>query len=463
MDVKTVLYEEVAADSWSQNFIQFSFETSRPNYTINPLIYIKYRFKLTGLDNLWYHTDNAVQYPYSEGKNYIAFRQGWCIARGILSATTKINDKNIIRHNPSMYMDPTSRLYISAKQARQLCSGGPFDSGDFGHSSPQDLLDDVTANDVAARDTQLMSDFGWDALGGSTYNAVHAFPSESSYNKGFYERMQKLYKNIISKATVDYDVADQFDIVPNADDVFEVWEPIPCAPFVMFPGMIATQNLSFAKKLDVRLQLAPNMVPYMFEGELNGQNLPTIEWLEPQACVKYELRDTAVQVPRSIPVFTEDRQLFTINRSSDSIYLSGSTKWLTFDISPSVSKIYLFCRKAGRTFSDMTEHFLGIEKLQVHTPVKRHTLSSRQLYEDWTRECVDADSLSWDEWQNNKSVCVLDTNAMKLFRRVKIKVFWRNAWKIPRRYNKEPEGLDDGAAVDYECTLIYSTMTELNV
>jgi hypothetical protein len=103
---QTTLYETVEATQYGT---QTNFEIQAPTgyLAIDPRIWVKYEFEFTTTLADYYHgldDDLDATFTRSTNKN-IAWRHGWCVARGMQTVVCKINDKTTVTHKPRQYLD----------------------------------------------------------------------------------------------------------------------------------------------------------------------------------------------------------------------------------------------------------------------------------------------------------------------------------------------------------------------
>jgi len=405
--------------------------------------------------------DFDIEYP--KEPMCLSLRQCWAVARAIDQCTCKINDKNIVTHIPRHYIDALSRLYITENHARTQTSGGVFDSGTMGAEMPGDLVNTSTVLDEDG-ETQLCYPFGDvpdSTVLGTDVNIMHAVHADAEfYNRGHYKRCFKLFK-LLTKGDPLADVAADVDERFPADGtILELWEPIPIVPFAMFPKFQGGSNISYARKIEVNMKMSRELLVKIFFG-VTSPNFPTpkVKMLEPRAYIHQQGIDPDFRVPRSMPTHHCSIVAFDIDRTSDHPLTKGETDWLKYDIAPESDKAWFYCARQSYSLDFPTEHFLGMDKIEIMTPKTHMYLDARQLYDLWRAEGVNND-LTFEDWRDTKAVCVLDCKKLQLFRRVQFKVYWRNAWKIHARYNRDAVRYDDDASVKYEARLIFSGTSE---
>lgn len=433
-------------------------ETTRPNMTINPLIWMKWKVRMTGLADFYYSNDaggNDVAYP--DGVRSISARQCWPIARAIDEVTCKINDKNIVRHMPRHYLDPLSRLFISQNHARTQSSGGEFDSGDFATTMPGDYNYVISQTDMDDA-FQLVARYAATDATKDAANIVHtAYDGVKDYNEGFFRRCAKLHRKALAAVEdAEFDDAPVDQGPDNGDIEIEFYEPVPIVPFACFPKFMSGNNLSYARRIEVRMTFNPDLLSTAFYGINAGGVTATL--IQPEAYIHMTPIDPHARIPTSMPVWTAAVNYITIDRSSDLVNLDGETKWLQYDIAPEATRAYFYIARHDLAPGYPTEHFLGINSIEYKTPNAHQELDARQLYDIYRAEAVSND-LEFEDWRNHKAVCVLDCQKLKLVRRVQIKVKWRNRWKLAKKFTLEHEVTDDNECL-YEARLLYSTTTE---
>jgi hypothetical protein len=453
------LYEKIPPSGWNQNNLTFIFTTPTQNRVIHPLVWLKWRFRFDDLSAFFSGVDNAAvpnELDYPTSKTRIAYRQGWCMSRAIQSIRCKINDKNIVQHTPSHYIDPLSRLYISREECERHTPGGAFDSDTMIADNPSDVGENVPN----LTDVFLTADFGT-IDNDEDLQPLHVLTSEGGlYNKGFLKRCGKFWKSIQDLNTSNYNLGTWADTIPALNQLVEIYEPIPILPFSGVDKINSGIVMPWAKKIEINISLYRDLVDRICFGRLDGAVKPTITLEEPEAYLRYVPFNEKTIIPPSMPVHTCEERVVTIDRTSNAGYLSGETNWLTYDISNTAPKLFFYIQRRDQDFESPTEHFLGIEELQIQTPRARVKLDAIQLYQMWRQESKRS-SLTFEEWRSTKSVCILNKTTLNINRRIKIKAKWRNGWKIRKGYgDKEAIAIDDGE-VAYVARLIFSIQNEL--
>lgn len=456
------LFENLKSSSWSQTSASFSFETPLPNRTIHPVVWIKWVVKITGTDFRDFFSSQAVNttpYDYKVGTQTLAYRQGWCMSRAIDSASIKINDKNTLTHVPRYYLDPLTRLYLTENVCKTNTSGGALDSGSMTYHQNDE---DFAFNGANVR--QLNTYLG---AASSTNVAVQAVPFKIddgiSFNDGLRMRAAKLY----SDATYQYNPLAFGRLVNGAvgirntlpqEPTIDIYEPLPIMPFAYFSKIGDGENTTYMRKIEINLRLNIDLLAYAF----CGYNIDTATQLEimeaPEAFFKTVPYDPKVTIPRSIPILHTDKVYFDVNRAVDDITYEGVTSWLTYDLAPEIDKVYFYCRRSDVNIEYPTEHFLGIRRLEIQTPNCRLDINERQLFDLWREEAVNSD-LTFRDWSRTKSVCVFSRGILRLARRIKVKVYWRNCWKQPATINCDVAAIDLGN-VTYEAVMLYGAFDE---
>lgn len=470
---QTTLYEKIEAKEYGK---RTTFEVKAPTefLAIDPRIWVKYTFSFDGNLGQYFHGIDEDGYSVT-GRTTdatIAFRQGWCVARGMLNVCAKINDKTVVQHQPRDYIDGLSRMFITKREAETQCSGGAFDSDTMVHDEESYLTDlsvEIDENGTDAYKIQLYPDLGSHSNEEGNYYMMLPGQDCKLYNKGFKKRRYKFFsegmRNDTTSSVSEANIADR---TVNADDcVFELWEPLPFEPFALFPKYQPGKELSCINRLEVRIEFENNLWDYMMCGwytdtQRNEPDLyvPKIEMtVAPEICVRYIPRIIPPEKITSLNVHHSVYQIFDVDRSANTRLVKG-TNTFTFDIAPDTDKVYFYMKRHRGDYEIPTEAFLGIEEIQIKTPNADHYLDARQLFDQYNAVSHNHD-LEFDDYRYTKSVACISVRELRLDQRLHMIVKWRNLWKLPQMYTNPAYYIDDGS-VQYKAVLIMDKKVEIH-
>lgn len=465
---QTTLYEKIQASQYGK-VTTFEVRAPTPYLAIDPRIWVRYVLKFSGnLSQYFYGFDDTAQVNELVGRteeSTLAFRQGWCVARGINQVIAKINDKTVVQHQPRDYLDGLSRLFITTQEAKTQCSGGAFDSDTMIHDEPDYMMAQSVNVDEAGVDQfriNFYSDLGYHGDGDGDYNIMIPGHGCQLFNRGFKSRRYKFFnEGLRNDTTLGVDETAIEDRVPSSDSsLFEVWEPLPFEPFALFPKYQEGKELSCINRLEVRMKFENNLWDHIMCGyysdyqrtEEGSAFIPTISFsIAPEMCVRYIPRVIPPEKITSLNVHHSVSQIFEVDRSSEKRMIQGKNTF-TFDIAPDTDKVYFFMKRRDITFETPTETFLGIEEIQIKTPNADHTLDVRQLFDNWNQVSHNHD-LSFDDYRYTKSVACISVRELRLDQRLHMIVKWRNIWKVPTQYSRPAIDIDDGT-IYYRAILI---------
>lgn len=478
---QTTLYETVLASQYGK---LTTFEVRAPTdyLAIDPRIWVKYTIKVSGNLAGFYHgilADGNLCIHRTEDK-MVAWRQGWCVARAMQNVQCKLNDKTVVTHKPRDYIDPLTRMFMTDQEARTQSSGGAFDSDSMIHDEESDLINyekaDVIVEDPVDEDDPEPEDFSialYPDLGlqGNVPDNVYLLAPGTQcqmVNRGFKDRRYKFWKEgMRNDETLTVNENSVATGVPTADTCkFELWEPLPIEPFALFPKYQEGKELSIVRRLELRITFEDDLIEYMACGRRSEEELEelsdplTLSLSEaPMLAVRYIPRVIPPERIQSLNVHYADYKIFSIDRSSNTRLVRGEQDF-TYDIAPDTDKIYFYMHRRKMGFAYPTEHFLGIESIQIKTPNADHMYDARQLFDNWNSVSHNHD-LCFDDFRYTKSVACISVRELRLDQRLHMIVKWRNIWKVPQLYNSAAVGVDNGT-VSYRAVLIMDKKVEVH-
>jgi len=489
----STLYETRKA-TVSNNYITLDICTSAFRLAIDPRVWLEWELAFeSGVDDSVYDLQdyyifesepdgngNHLRLPFKDGTHFIAFRPGWCITRGIEHISTVVNNKNRINHCPREYLDALTRVYTTEKECHTNTSGGTFDTGSFDLITSSNLLSGTySRGDYEAPDPEDMYLVSFDNPvlppididNRETLVTLHVPGHKSTeVNNGLETRIIETRRKIMhgNEDTNAVNVWGEFSsdpskrYFPQFSDTFTVCEPLCIEPFFAFQKFMPGKPLDFIHRLKVNIKMQGDLFSYACNAKLKDSDEPIkLVVKNVTAHVRYIPRQVE-SIPNELCVHNCYKKSFTMSRSDALKYVATGENTFKFQLMAQHPVMYFYIQRQDQSYSYPTEHFLGIKQLKIETPKIRQTLTARQLYDIWRKESLDH-TLSFREWAETKSVCVLYKDEIQFENELKLTVSWTNYWNRYQYTDEEITSIE-GAELDviYDACLIVGNYVELN-
>lgn len=442
-----IYYQNTAANTYSTGGYSFYVITPASNALLDNEIYIEIpiTINLSGYAGGLESTNNST--PFAASNTHFALRQCWAIARSIQNLSVNING-TVISNSPVVWMDAMNRLYLSEEEASNICtmSGGEFDTGyrlAFGEDMNPFISDaNQTLTGAQTMGFKINRGFGSNTttLGSQSHQndadekiaLLPVMPANSMFeNQGFSRRFYRIVK--LLREQINSQLTPGQNRYGTGSFTFSLFERVPIAPFLLYDSRDYKMSIPHVRTLTLTASYSTNAGPLVWQYPKSNVapqqdlinstlniNVPALTWMtnQPILHLKWimskDIIPPNISIPCSIireyqlgfstPVFaTTSPTISSTGQQYNNINLEGV---------PDLLLIYLRKDPNNAAYGDPSEHFLGIDLLNITvagTTGKMNNISRGELYSLWLKNVVHRGiyKQSFQEWYTRGCVVAL--------------------------------------------------------